>query len=128
MPHANSSGTYLYFDGDDVGAAIELRLLEFDVEEAAEISARVSSSVQELARRLGTSLGATIVFAAGDEVLAHSPNEVELTRVESLRKQFLDESGLTISCGVGRDPKQATLSLHFAKLRGKNRTQEFRDE
>lgn len=128
MAHANSSGTYLYFDGDDVGAAIELRLLESDIDGASEISARVSSSVQELSRQLESLLGATIVFAAGDEVLARLTHEVDVARVDILRKQFLAESGLTISCGIGRDPKQATLSLHVAKLRGKNRIQDLGDE
>ncbi|WP_157538058.1 mCpol domain-containing protein [Microbacterium sp. Root280D1] len=128
MPRSTPPGTYLYFDGDDVGAAIELRLLEFDLEGAANISAKVSLGIESLSRKLESLLGGTIVFAAGDEVLAHLPNECDLTQIDALRTQFHTESGLTVSCGVGDNPRQATLNLHLAKLRGKNRTQELRGE
>ncbi|MFG6445856.1 mCpol domain-containing protein [Microbacterium sp. P07] len=117
------AGAYLYFDGDDVGAGIELRLLEGDLVGAADLSARVSEAIVALASTLRLEFAAEIIFAAGDEVLAHTLESLETGTVERLRDLFKSRAGLTISCGVADTPDGATVNLHLAKLRGKNRVE-----
>lgn len=123
MNRVDTTGSFLYFDGDDVGAGIELMLLEGDLAGAAELSARISEAVSLLASGLELEMGAEVVFAAGDEVLARTSLPVIAEDIERLREQFRRRSGLTISCGVADSPGGATRHLHLAKLRGKNRTE-----
>lgn len=110
----------VYFDGDDVGAHIELCLLHDDVDGAARVSAAVTSAIKELAHELRISFNASIKFAAGDEVLAILPTLPSITEIEDLRAAFTERAGVTISCGIGFDARQASTNLHYAKLLGKN--------
>ncbi|WP_181157380.1 mCpol domain-containing protein [Microbacterium sp. MYb62] len=113
---------YLYFDGDDVGAAIELCLLEEDVPGAHLVSTRVSDGIEGLAAELRRSFGAEIVFAAGDEVLAVTNSLVDPILVQRFRAKFEKTTGRTVSCGIGTSAADATRQLHLAKLHGKNQT------
>jgi len=116
-------GVYAYFDGDDVGANIELRLLEDDVDGASRVSSRVSKAIQWLGACLEREYSGQIKFAAGDEVLAllvHAPSKEQ---IEQIRSEFETRSGLSVSCGIGDSAREAAGQLRLAKLRGKNRTE-----
>lgn len=123
MCPAREPETYVYFDGDDVGAAVELCLIDDDPEGAAAVSARVSDAIESLARALREDLGAVVYYAAGDEVLARLRRPVFKSDLERLRKNFYGTAELSLSCGVGGTPSEATLRLRVAKLRGKNQAQ-----
>jgi hypothetical protein len=112
----------VYFDGDDVGARIELCLLRDDIDGAASASAAVTYAIEELAQSLRTQFNADVKFAAGDEVLAILPILPDKKDLDDLRIAFAQRSGVTISCGVGFDAYQAVTNLHYAKLLGKNLT------
>lgn len=113
----------LYFDGDDVGNVLELQLLENCLDVAIEHSERVSRAIEDLRNRLEADFGAEILFAAGDEVLAHVDyGSFSNNRIEELRENFAAQTGCTLSAGVGGTPSDATLNLRRAKLAGKNRT------
>lgn len=112
---------FLYFDGDDVGAQIELLLLDEKVDDAAELSRRVVIAVGNIAERLQLDFGARLIFAAGDEILAVTNLEPTENAIQSLRSEFRRSTGLTISCGLGSSAMEAARSLHLAKLRGKDR-------
>ncbi len=113
---------YLYFDGDDVGAKIELLLLSNEVESAAAVSRHVVLAVGNLADALCSRFDARIIFAAGDEVLAIAGESPSPEEVDALRNSFFVETGLTISCGVAPTAQESAAQLRLAKLRGKNRT------
>lgn len=123
MNSADHTDSFLYFDGDDVGAGIELMLLEDNLAGAAKLSTQISGAISMLSSALELELAAEVVFAAGDDVLAHTTRPVVADDVERLRQEFRERSGLTISCGVADSPGGATRQLHLAKLRGKNRTE-----
>jgi hypothetical protein len=113
----------IYFDGDDVGARIELCLLREDVDGAAHVSAAVTSAIQALAHELRMTFDATVKFAAGDEVFAIMPTLPSLGEVDILRNAFADRTGITISCGIGFSSQEAAKNLHYAKLLGKDMAQ-----
>lgn len=117
----SDSDTFLYFDGDDVGARIELHLLGEQVDAAAAVSRAVVLAVGNVADQLRSWFDAQIVFAAGDEILAVTARSPSAQEVDALRSRFHDETGLTISCGVGATAEAAARQLRLAKLRGKNR-------
>ena len=117
------NGVYAYFDGDDVGARIELRLLEDDVAGASEVSSRVSLAIHWLRNCLERDFVGQIAFAAGDEILAHLRKIPSRVQIEVLRAEFQARSGLSVSCGVGGTARNAASQLRLAKLRGKNRSE-----
>lgn len=127
MTTSGASEVFLYLDGDDVGASIELRLLENDYLEAQAISVRVSDAIAWLAEIVPRDGEGQIAFAAGDEVLAIVPRATSMEWIESLRAEFEVRSGSTISCGVGSSASAATNQLRLAKLSGKNRTRRAND-
>lgn len=114
--------TFAYFDGDDVGASIELLMLQDDVIAAAEVSSRVSSAIKAISDYLESTLGGKVFFAAGDEVLVRLNTPPQVAEVESLRNQFHEITGLSISCGIASSAQEAAHQLRLAKLRGKNQT------
>ncbi|MDB5338111.1 MAG: hypothetical protein JWN70_3730 [Planctomycetaceae bacterium] len=123
MNQSSSTGVYTYFDGDDVGANIELRLLEDDVQGAALVSARVSGAVQWIRESLERDFAGQIMFAAGDEVLAFLKEIPSLADIDHIRVEFRTRTGLSVSCGVGESAREAASQLRLAKLRGKNRSE-----
>jgi hypothetical protein len=120
--NADRADAYLYFDGDDVGAVIELRLLENDLSGAVSASEDVSQGIRWLAGALQGLLRAEILFAAGDEVFAVIPDLDKVAEVERLRREFATMAGVTISCGLGMSAAEASHQLRLAKLQGKDRT------
>jgi hypothetical protein len=116
-----SSGAFIYLDGDDVGARIELHLLHNEVEASATVSAAVVRAVGEIADDIRTRMGGHIVFAAGDEVLGVVSEVPTLESIDRVRFAFHVATGLTISCGVGATAAEAARNLHLAKLLGKDR-------
>lgn len=118
----SSPASYLYFDGDDVGAAIELCLLEDDILGAREISRHVSVGVELLASALHSLMQAEVIFAAGDEVFVVTTAQIDVEQIQELRDRFTQTTGRTISCGTGASAAEATRQLHLAKLHGKNQT------
>jgi minimal CRISPR polymerase domain len=110
----------LYFDGDNVGAEIELHLLNGELDLARTVSASVVKAIASLTESVTTTLGGTVIFAAGDEVLIEALRQPTGEELERFRAAFRNVSGLTVSCGVGKSPAEVTQNLRFAKLRGKD--------
>lgn len=111
---------FIYFDGDDVGARIELALIDDDPAAAAAASELVSTAVRELADDIAMLADGNVLFAAGDEVFAVVPARTPLDRLERMRSRFKETSGLSLSCGIGASSQEAALHLRLAKLRGKD--------
>lgn len=113
---------FVYLDGDDVGARIELLLLKDDADGAAAISRAVVQAIGDAADRIQALWMGTVHFAAGDELLASVSGPLTASDLDGIRHRFEERTGLTISCGVGSSPAEAARMLHLAKLEGKNRT------
>jgi hypothetical protein len=118
---SSDTGIYAYFDADDVGARIELSLLEGDVEGASLVSQRVSAAILWLGECLAREFGGQVKFAAGDEVLALLGRVPSRYEIDAVREEFQSRCGLSISCGLGEGSNDAVSQLRLAKLRGKNR-------
>jgi len=105
---------YYAVDGDDVGRSLERLLLENDPEAARAFSSRLTKDV-ECIRRFFEERGASIVFCAGDGLLAHSSKPIEAEAV------IQGASGATFSVGLGDTTANALLALKKAKGLGKAR-------
>lgn len=118
----SGSTLWLLADGDGVGDRLELSLLDNEATQASQLSQVLREAVEELARTIRSWQGAEVFFAAGDEVLARVPRDsVEERLLEDARASFKNQTGCSLSVGVGPDPRSATMALRRAKLLGKDR-------
>lgn len=113
---------FAYFDGDDVGAVIEVSLMDDDLSEACRHSESVSAALVRLVADLESRPQVSVLFSGGDDVLAVWPEEaMSIQDVEQIREAFRSACGRTMSVGVGDSPSEALRNLRRAKLSGKNR-------
>jgi len=113
---------YIHLDGDGIGDRLELLLLDNKIKEAAELSNKVSLAMEEIRATLNSISGARIIFLGGDDVVAVIPNKCQnIEKVEEIRKRFLQETGCTISGGIGTKASDALNQLRRAKLSGKDK-------
>jgi minimal CRISPR polymerase domain len=105
---------YYAVDGDDVGRSLERFLLENDPGAATVFSRRLTQDVEAI-RRYFEERGASIIFCAGDGLLAQSTTPIEAEPV------IRGASGATFSVGVGDTTANALLALKKAKGLGKAR-------
>lgn len=105
---------YYAIDGDDVGRHLEALILSEDVAAVRTYSQIVETAVRLIRGRL-LDQGCSIIFCAGDSILAEAPallpKEVTPTSV----------GGISFSIGIGRTCADALLALKRAKGLGRGR-------
>ena len=113
---------FAYFDGDDIGPALELLLLDEHLQEAKEYSRSIITAFEATRIALVEKFNADIVIAGGDDLLVCFPKDaMNEADIETLRKEFFEECGRSISVGVGSSAAEAASNLRRAKLLGKDR-------
>lgn len=118
----SSSMVVGYFDGDDIGSALELMLLDNQLDRASQYSETVVLALHQIADFLEKELGAEIVICGGDDLVASwEEGSVTSADLKYIRAQFFDACSRTISIGVASTPREAALNLRRAKLLGKDR-------
>ncbi|WP_157368266.1 hypothetical protein [Alloactinosynnema sp. L-07] len=108
-------------DGDDVGASMELPLLELRVADAVRFSRQVSETLDLLVVEASNIAGVKLISHGGDSAI-FGLKENSLGTFEGFLADFRVRNSFSISCGVGADSRQALLALRLAKSSGKNRT------
>lgn len=106
------------FDGDQIVRRIQTLILENNIEGAAIFSALVSGELQKLRIRL-ESLGCTIIFAAGDSVLAVGPANIPIETV------LTGMQDVSFSAGAGATPRNALIALSRAKMNGRGSSHRY---
>jgi CRISPR/Cas system-associated protein Cas10 (large subunit of type III CRISPR-Cas system) len=113
---------FAYFDGDDIGPALELLLLDDLIEEARKYSGSISNAFEAVCRSLASRAEVDIIVAGGDDLVASWPDaSIELADVHELRRIFFRNCGRTMSVGVGYSAAEAVANLRRAKLTGKDK-------
>lgn len=111
-----------HFDGDDVGAGLELLLLDNLVDQARKYSEGVNKGLAALLVVVRSRPGVDVIIAGGDDLVACWQQEhIDLKFIEAARQAFLEASGRTISVGVGSSLSEASSNLRRAKLMGKDK-------
>ncbi|NOU48911.1 MAG: mCpol domain-containing protein [Bacteroidales bacterium] len=110
---------FAFFDGDNVGNTLEILLLDNNVRQAQNLSENINRAIIEIKEKLQNK--GDIIIAGGDDILVRLKNDDDLVKIlEDIRQIFANTTGLTISCGVGKDIQTAIYQLSIAKLYGKN--------
>jgi GTP cyclohydrolase III len=111
-----------HFDGDDIGPALELMLLDNQIDLAREYSETLSRALLQIRDFLEKELGAEVIICGGDDLIAcWNDGSVTSADIKDIRAQFFDSCGRTMSVGIGSTSREATQNLRRAKLLGKDR-------
>lgn len=114
-----SATVYILGDADKVRQRVEGALLAHDFDGLAKFSADLTAAVSLIARRTVEILSAEIVMAGGDDLLlVTSADQFDSDALGRLARSFADETGCTISFGVGSTVEEAYLRLRRAKASG----------
>ncbi len=117
---------YLSIDGDDVGRKLEYFMLINDSSSLIEFSEKFQKGMFWLEEKLVKDFKGVIIFTGGDNLLV-SLNSDSIINIESLRSDFHQRTGSTLSVGFGNSPRQAYFALKLAKTSGKNRVCNFQE-
>ena len=111
-----------HFDGDDIGPALELALLDNKLSRARDYSRSVTQALQLVQDLLEEKPGTEVIVCGGDDLVAcWEDGSVTDVDIKLLRARFFDLCGQTISVGIGSNSHEATANLRRAKLLGKDR-------
>ena len=116
---------YISFDGDKVGAKLELLITLEDIEKMATFSKAISKATKNLEDILLTN-GYKVIFSGGDNILCFGKNDLDFFR--ELQKFFYDATLITASIGIGSSVRKSFLALKYAKASGGAKIIEFSKE
>lgn len=114
-----TSTLYILGDADRVRQRVERALLSGDLVELGTFSAALTAAIALIAERMIQRLSAQVLMAGGDDLLLTVPaGTFDVDILEGLSRDFADETGCTISFGVGTTVEEAYLHLRMAKASG----------
>lgn len=114
-----TSTLYILGDADRVRQRVEGALLSGDLVELGKFSAALTAAITLIARQMVQRLSALAVMAGGDDLLLTVPaGTFDLGILEGLARDFAEQTGCTISFGVGTTVEEAYLHLRMAKASG----------
>ena len=112
---------YVAVDGDDIGNRLEYLMLTNKLDELAVFSKSFDQSFGWLGGCFANELQANVIFVGGDNLLAIVVStDSLLDRLDALRHNFAEQTGHSLSIGVGGSARQAYIALKLAKVSGKN--------
>jgi hypothetical protein len=116
--HFNSS-LYILGDADRVRQHIDRELLASNLEAVTNFSAKLTQGLLDLARASEEFMSAETIMAGGDDVLFRvDANKYSQESLKQIADAFQQQTGCTISFGVGVSVALAYLNLRRAKAEG----------
>lgn len=107
-------------DGDNIGDVIDFYLLSGNLQEASKFSSKVKATIENIAVLAEKEINASLVYVAGDDICFIVSADFNITEaLTSYSIFFLQETGKTMSFGIGRTSVEALIALRKAKVSGK---------
>lgn len=111
------------FDGDNIGNAIARAEASDDLNQIAEMSAKINAGEQVFADWI-KSFGGRVIQEGGDEGMGEVKGSA-LASIEQFRESYKKAVGATVCVGIGKKPSEATKARELAKLTGKDKVVMF---
>jgi hypothetical protein len=112
---------FIRLDADNIGDAIELSLINNDINTATIIHNKIQSGILSMEKQIAEYKNCTILMKGCDDILFKIQKEqYSEALLSDLREMFYKLTGYTISIGVAYSLKNALINLRKAKLKGKN--------
>lgn len=117
---------YVAVDADDIGEKIGNAVLENDTEKLSFLSHNINSGVQVFAQ-WARYQGGKVISSGSDEAILQVPVD-SLEQLEKIRQAYFNETGFTVSIGIGQKVSDAAKALIYAKMNGKDQISEYSAE
>ena len=112
---------YVCIDADDVGAKIELMLLDERIHEASAVAQRVRNAMHTLRTTVANHPDAELLMSGCDDIIAEFLPSADIDAlVDGIRSEFHSSTGFSVTAGIGVSIRDALESLRRGKLMGKN--------
>ncbi|MFG6103543.1 mCpol domain-containing protein [Leptothoe sp. EHU-05/26/07-4] len=107
---------YAFFDGDKVGNSIRNLLLSNKIGEAEMLSNNIKSAISKIEKEIDACEDIKIILAGGDDVLlAYEADYIEKEILPSIPAIFKEETGLSMSFGLGNTIYESMETLDLSK-------------
>jgi hypothetical protein len=117
----NNEYSFVRLDADNIGDDIELALVNDDIDLANNIHKKIQKGILMLIQQLEENSEVKILMTGCDDILFKiKQSKFNKDDLIELKNIFLDNTGYTLSIGVGCDLKTALFNMRKAKLQGKN--------
>jgi len=111
---------YAFFDGDNIGNAIENLLNSGRVKEATHLSESIKLAIFQIELFIKSRKDAELIIAGGDDVLIKYDATVnDYAFLQEVLNIFNNFTGLSMSCGAGDSVNQAITNLMSVKQQNK---------
>lgn len=118
---------YAFFDGDNIGNTIEILLIEGKVTKAISLSENINDAANEMGKTLKSRDGIEVMILGGDDLLIkYDSKKYGLELLQEIITLFQTKTGLSMSCGVGKNISESIQNLRLAKLYGKDQIKGLR--
>jgi len=113
---------YIRIDVDNAGDEIELALMNSDYKKAQSVHYKIQENINLVLNKIKVNDSIVILMTGCDDILfSIEKKDYELQFLEKLKKDFLSNSGFSLSIGVGNSIKECMLNLRIAKISGKDK-------
>ena len=120
---------FVAIDGDDIGSKTEYYMLTDQLDSLRTFSESFEASFRWLQNTLENEMNAYIIFSGGDNLLAKIESYARFKDdLKLVMARFQEQSGCSLSIGLGTNTTEAYLSLKLAKVSGKNRVCQYGEE
>lgn len=126
LAKAKSNIIYVATDGDNIGASVERAALLNDIKEIKKQD-RLIRKGNNIIRSWVKKRKGTIYIDGGDDI-SFTLHKKYLPELESMRKDYHDATGYTLTVGVGKSISEAAHAMVYGKLKGKNQINEWNEE
>lgn len=111
---------YAYFDGDNIGSAIEHLLNSGKESEATHLSESIKRALFQIESYMEGHKDVELLMLGGDDILIkYDDTKHSLKLLEEVMEIFFKQTGLSMSCGVGANVSQAIGNLSSVKSSSK---------
>ncbi len=111
---------FAFFDGDNVGVAIEKMLTIGDISKAQKLSTAIKEALGLMENEIKKYNSVEIIIIGGDDLLIKFiDTDIHQQLIKNLIQIFETTTSLSMSCGIGDSINEAIYNLHLAKLFGK---------
>ena len=116
---------YIAINGDNVGENIGNAIASDDHENLEKITGGLKGAHDSIGEWV-ESVGGKIVTQSGDEGIYHIPPEAyDENEIDKIREMYSEQTGTTVTVGVGESMSEASKALIYGKLNDKDQVVEY---
>tara|TARA_R100000951_G_scaffold112718_1_gene113473 strand:- start:4938 stop:7082 length:2145 start_codon:yes stop_codon:yes gene_type:complete len=118
--------TYVAIDADNVGESVGSAVLSDDAGQLSQLSEAINTGVQIFSKWAEFN-GGTVISSGSDEAVFQVP-VTSIADLETLKTEYTEKTGFTISIGIGEKVSDAAKALIYAKMNGKDQITDYSPE